>query len=868
MDEQTIKFSVPDPKIPNTPEKDFQKYFLNNLDQIMESTLPIKYEYTLDTKIMEENKNLFLSNKFIKDIIFPSIHQIINDHQAYLEIEAIQTSNKNQFNFKQNPYDEKGIIHLSEKSFEYLRSKILLMLLMKFLDESKHEDKFIYVSEYNEQVINLSKYITYYYDKNEYVFYIEILLDLYIVLLSGGDEGGNNVYLEQFNFWFLFLIPFLKLKIKNLSYEYFLTDEVNTTQLNSENSEPNSNNNQNDEFKTKILLIQNKYISFIQHFIFLTKPQNAVFSLTNNNLWIEELFESLPGGRIVIESIQSQVTNLDISPPHLTLARQIFFNHLIFNAYGKFSTFKFEKFLQDLIRFNFKVESFMINIFEFENYEYLSLIKYNQDIIDEVTRNAISLFESLKLIFLQLHSQKLNLITLQVKDFVSYKSYMKDIIIKFKDLVREILSKKIKTIVLFSDVIDNCKVIKKNVLSSVSKESYTKYFGKKFIEENNIEQFYNEISNSLSLSLNVNNEIIPSLPNLLIEYNYALNKAEKHFNTKNMFYLTIFEKELKVLNNKTIDLFYLRNFQVEYITNMKLGYFNSFNDLLILLGKLPLWNLHSLKKITFYLRSNKNFSYRNIGNFFDLQWPKRTLTSIKFLYEKGFLYETFDVFTLYEDFISKKYFSQKKEELISYSLMKKTQSALTNQMTRPLISLNETSIIAANNLIQGNHSMLMELSSMKDRNRNYERKNFSLFPLNFVLFAQIDNYLEFKLNKDVLYKIAMEIPMKKIFSKNLEKKKLKDKFQNAILISEYNNIRLNLIFYCAMIKIDAKNRNKYYLNKLMKKVRKGNCDTEINIFQYIFRFLKGRRVIYNDFPTSFKVFKKFGDDILRSQYAM
>ena len=71
-----------------------------------------------------------------------------------------------------------------------------------------------------------------------------------------------------------------------------------------------------------------------------------------------------------------------------------------------------------------------------------------------------------------------------------------------------------------------------------------------------------------------------------------------------------------------------------------------------------------------------------------------------------------------------------------------------------------------------------------------------------------------------------------------------------------------------MIKIDAKSRNKYYLNKLMKKVRKGNCDTEINIFQYIFRFLKGRRVIYNDFPTSFKVFKKFGDDILRSQYAM
>lgn len=865
MDEQTIKFSGPDPKTPNTPEKDFQKKFLSNIDQIMESTLPIKYEYILDTKKKEKKKNFILSNKFIKEIIFPSIHQIIIDHQAYLEIEAIQTSNKNQFNFKQNPYDEKGIIHLSEKSFEHLRSKILLMLLMKFLDESKHEDKFIYVSEYKENVINLSKYITYYYDKNEYEFYIEILLGLYIVLISGGDENGNNVYLEQFNFWFLFLIPFLGLNIKNLSYEYFLTDELNITQFNSESSEPNNNNNKNNDFKTKILLIQNKYISFIQHFIFLTKPQNAVFSLTNNNLWIEELFESLPGGSTVIEGIQNQVTNLE-TPPHLT--RQIFFNHLIFNAYGKLSTFKFEKFLQDLIRFNFKVESFMINIFEFESYEYLSLIKYNQDIIDEVTLKAISLFESLKTIFIQLHSQKLNLITLQVKDFVSYKSYMKDIIIKFKDLVREILSKKLKTIMLFSDVVDNYKIIKKNMYSSISKESYTKYFGKKFIDENNIDQFYNEISNSTSFTLNANNEIIPSLPNLIIEYNYALNKAEKHFDAKNLFYLTIFERELKILNNKTIDLFYLRNFQVEYITNMKLGYFNSFNDLLILLGKLPLWNMHSLKKVTFYLRSNKNFSYRNIGNFFDLQWPKRTLTSIKFLYEKGYLYENFDVFTLYEDFISKKYFSQKKEELISNSLMKKTHSALANQMTRPLVSLNETSIIAANNLIQGSHSMLMELSSVKDSNRNYDRKNFSLFPLNFVLFAQIDNYLEFKLNKDVLYKIAIEIPMKKIFSKNLKKKKLKDKFQNAILISEYNNIRLNLIFYCAMIKIDAKNKKNYYLNKLMKKVKKGNCDTEINIFQYIFRFLKGRRVIYNDFPTSFKVFKKFGEDILRNQYAM
>ena len=91
---------------------------------------------------------------------------------------------------------------------------------------------------------------------------------------------------------------------------------------------------------------------------------------------------------------------------------------------------------------------------------------------------------------------------------------------------------------------------------------------------------------------------------------------------------------------------------------------------------------------------------------------------------------------------------------------------MTNNNLRPFISMNDTSLIASNNLIQGNHSMLMEMSYINHSKGN-NKLNFSLFPLNFVLFAQIDNYVEFKMNKEILYNIAMEIPLKKCFNKNL-----------------------------------------------------------------------------------------------------
>ena len=49
--------------------------------------------------------------------------------------------------------------------------------------------------------------------------------------------------------------------------------------------------------------------------------------------------------------------------------------------------------------------------------------------------------------------------------------------------------------------------------------------------------------------------------------------------------------------------------------------------------------------------------------------------------------------------------------------------------------------------------------------------------------------------------------------------------------------------------------------KLLTKIKITGVMNNINIFQNIFRFLKGRRVIFNDFKDSFKVFRRFKDKI-------
>ena len=388
-----------------------QFYFIHTVDQLIKENLPVDHEFPLETNpnIINDQKSLF-----IQEIIFSYLVQIIRDHQAYLEIEAIQSLNSNKYNEKDSPYDEKGIIHLSEKAFEHVRNKILLMLFIDFIDEAKGEESMCYLSSSIDsqiKILNISKYISYYMDNNNYCFNIEFMLDAFIRI--NYENFDENYLLSQFKFWFLFFIPFLKLKIENFSYEYYLTEEAASIEYNSDIINQNNIDNLFEKFLSKMIILQSQYISFAQHFIFLSKPINIIFTITNNNMWIEELFESIPNGKNIIETIQKQIFKTRSTGTH-NLSLKIIFNHLVLNYYGKFSNYVFDKFLMNAIRFNYIIKTILINIFEFESYEYLSLVKYNQDIIDDITSKAGSLFDNLKLIFQNLVKQKLQLVGVQI----------------------------------------------------------------------------------------------------------------------------------------------------------------------------------------------------------------------------------------------------------------------------------------------------------------------------------------------------------------------------------------------------------------------------------------------------------------------
>ncbi len=55
-------------------------------------------------------------------------------------------------------------------------------------------------------------------------------------------------------------------------------------------------------------------------------------------------------------------------------------------------------------------------------------------------------------------------------------------------------------------------------------------------------------------------------------------------------------------------------------------------------------------------------------------------------------------------------------------------------------------------------------------------------------------------------------------------------------------------------KLDEKNGNKNYW-KLLQTFKNKGINTNVFLFQRIFMFLKGRRVLYNDFPNSKKDLK-------------
>ena len=97
----------------------------------------------------------------------------------------------------------------------------------------------------------------------------------------------------------------------------------------------------------------------------------------------------------------------------------------------------------------------------------------------------------------------------------------------------------------------------------------------------------------------------------------------------------------------------------------------------------------------------------------------------------------------------------------------------------------ESTFISSNNLLINNKTNNMELSLLSENNnknnlnilnKNYLKNNIPKYPLNFVLFCTIDNYIQYKLNNYNLYKVYNNIFCNEKFDKNNEKKKIERKF--------------------------------------------------------------------------------------------
>ena len=178
--------------------------------------------------------------------------------------------------------------------------------------------------------------------------------------------------------------------------------------------------------------------------------------------------------------------------------------------------------------------------------------------------------------------------------------------------------------------------------------------------------------------------------------------------------------------------------------------------------------------------------------------------------------------------------------------------------------VGESTFISSNNLLINNKTNNLDISLLNKKNNlnalnsnsNNHINDIIKYPLNFVLFCSIDNYIQYKINNYNLFKIYNNIYINEKFDKNNEKKILRENFVKNIFVKETNNYNNEILLY-VIKKLDYK-YNTNLFNKLCSKVKYKN-KKNINLFQYIFLFMKNRLVYYNDFYDSEKVFKKYKD---------
>ena len=880
-------------------EKQFEIYFLNKLDILIKNNINVDYEYELE---INKQYNSKIINKYtsISKIIFPILNKIIKDHKSYFEIESIQLFNNEEYNNDKEPYNNKGKILLNEKNFSIIRTKILYLFLLEIIDKThKNYYDFEYIENvelfnniYNKLKINLGEFISYTkLDEDNYIFDIEITLKNYIMLVC------NSEILEQFNFFVLFLFPFLKIKIKNFNYEYFTYNN-------------NFIKNEENNLLNKIIYIFIDYILYIQNFLNLKNIKNNIeniyLNFINSEIWVENLIDNFQNIKnknfidliVILKMNLIKEQNNDFIKEKLNEILYIKFNHFIFNLYGKYSGLKINKKFFDNFKFN-SIQSFVINFYNFEHYDYFQTLQ------EKNYNNMLKIFniniEYINKIITVLNRKNLKLISFNIKQFNSKISYINDVMLQLTEFIKDLISKNLSQNLYlnFSNVL--CENDYNNIFYNQT------YYNKSNKYFNN--NYYNNNDNI--------NDLILSTPNLFFDINIYNEKIKKIKKNKNsFFYLTLFENNIKIVNNKNIEFYFFNEknyFNLNRISHLKIGYFNNLVEINVLFNKFKLYELYSLQKIIIFIKNNSSLTPKILSKFFSLKWPKNNLKSIKIIFEKNILdkNKNLDMNLFSNEIINKYYFFTESFDDLNKNKLLKYQSDLTvlnknshkfeniNQINsnnnnqkknifnflhiNNINSLNkdenlkplpikkkkkslvgESTFISSNNLLINNKTKDLDISILNNKNNlnalNSNSNNYFndiiKYPLNFVLFCSIDNYIQYKINNYNLFKIYNNINFNEKFDKNNEKKFLRENFIKNIFIKETKNYNNETLLY-VIKKLDYK-YNTNLFNKLCSKVKYNN-KKNINLFQYIFLFMKNRLVYYNDFYDSEKVFKKYKD---------
>ena len=928
----------------------FKLNFLSLIDKTIESILPIQYEFPLEkitTNLKEEEEY----QQFIYNTFIPRLKEFMYENMSFYKIVAIELKIKNDQilnnnldeNDKNNDpeylYKNQSIkIKLNEKGFQEVRDDILNMLFIDFINSSgeRNYNYLNYIEDNDENVLdeeeysllNLKNFINYrkinIHNKiDDYEYKISFKFKEYLKIVLNKD-----LY-TQFKFWFHFLLQKIKINIVSIEYEYYM----NINELENDESEVDltkkKNNDNNNMLKNKIINFYNEYENFVDdilndkspHSILKTVHKNKrpkiTLILINNMRWVDDLLfrieeEMHDTKRLFINYIQKEEQNKNLrindikeiqtneihTNSNNKINKNLYYNNIYIKLFGKYSIYQLNDIL-DKKNIN-SIENIIINIDNFNNFEYISLMQEEEKIINSIRLNAIKIFTSLNKYLIKIKKDKLKSIVFYIKYFNNSNILLTEIQDKFNEFMIDL----------------------------IKQSAYVKY----------INIFFSNIisEDDYNTDSYIKSDLMYSLP-YLDEYEYKNIKLSS--TNKKRFKLVLFDNNIRIKKSQTIDFYYFEYFSLQRITKLVLGYIHNISELNLFLNKIKLYELCNMKNFICFLKSNNKINEKSLTTFFKLQWPKNTLTSIKIIFEKFakikedslMVYPRknknivlVDMNKIFNNIIHEFYFKTMSKDEIEKIMLDKYQGDLggtmivdkknndsfeqkiniikkkktsNNENEENSTTNNNTNITNTKNrnttnisMMQHSKNILLQTSQptinfiLDNNNRNYlmndlksvndtfnnnntlynnsNLNNKNNYPLKSFLILNSETYLKYFLNSDTkellkntyLYNSIME-KYKRNNSTIEDKYNIIENCKKSLLVLNKNK---NSIF--SLLISLSKTKKKSYSRLLSSKLKYKIIHYEYyqrvpTIFDYVISFLNERILIYNDFKYSKKLFK-------------